>query len=288
MSGKAKHVAIVSGGAGDIGRAIAVEFAHRGADIAIGDLFDCGERIETLKSAVEALGRNIRFDVVDVTHAAAVEKWLQVVEKTLGLSDWIIPNAAIAARATLEELGADVWKQCCDVTLNGAYYLAATGANALLRHNMPGRIVFIGSWAAHAPHTNVPAYSVAKAGVRMLMQVMALHYAPHGILVNQVAPGYVDAGLSKVGFDKNPELRRQCETQVPVGELMSAEDVAFQVAHLCDEKNRFMIGPTLLADGGLSLLTRFGATPNEHAKNDGGSYEVRRVVHHSPKTSKSS
>ena len=267
MSGTAKHVAVISGGAGDIGRAIALGLARLGADIAIGDLVDNGPMLDTLKSAVEKLGRRIRFDVVDVTNASAIEKWLQLVEESFGLPDWIIPNAAVAARAELEVLTPDMWKHCCDVTLNGAYYLAAAGAKGLQRHRQPGRIVFIGSWAAHAPHTNVPAYSVAKAGVRMLVQVMALHYARQGILVNEVAPGYVDAGLSKAGFDKDPQKRSQCRDQVPVGELMSPEDVAFHVAHLCHERNRFMTGSTLLADGGLSLLARMGATSRARSKH---------------------
>ncbi len=257
---KAKHVAIISGGAGDIGRAIAFELARHCADIAVGDLVVEGEKIDALRSAVESVGRRIRFDVVDVTDPTAVEKWLLVVEESLGVPDWIIPNAAVAERADLESMTPDGWKKCCDVTLNGAYYLAAAGANRLLPHKLPGRIVFIGSWAAHAPHTNIPAYSVAKAGVRMLVRVMALHYAQHGIQVNEVAPGYVDAGLSKIGFDRDPQVRQRCTAQVPVGQLMSAEDVAFHVAHLCDDRNRFMTGSILLADGGLSLLARMGAT----------------------------
>ncbi len=267
MSGTAKHVAIISGGAGDIGRAIALELARHGADVAIGDLVIEGEKIDALKSAVDKLGVRIRFDVVDVTDPPVVEKWLLLVEETVGVADWIIPNAAVAERTDLESMTPEGWKKCCDVTLNGAYYLAATGANRLLRNKMPGRIVFIGSWAAHAPHTNIPAYSVAKAGVRMLVRVMALHYAPHRILVNEVAPGYVDAGLSKIGFDKDPRVRQRCTAQVPVGELMSAEDVAFQVAHLCDDRNRFMTGSTLLVDGGLSLLARMGAT-NDNRRTD--------------------
>ena len=93
----------------------------------------------------------------------------------------------------------------------------------------------------------------------MLMQVMALHYARHGILANEVAPGYVDAGLSKIGFDKDPEKRRQCAAQVPVGGLMLPEDVARHVGYLCRDDNRFMTGAVLLADGGLSLLTRLRA-----------------------------
>ena len=63
-----------------------------------------------------------------------------------------------------------------------------------------------------------------------------------------------------MGFDKDPQKRRQCRDQVPVGDLMSPEDVAFHVAHLCHERNLFMTGSTLLADGGLSLLARMGAT----------------------------
>jgi glucose 1-dehydrogenase len=254
MAETAKHVAIISGGAGDIGRAIALECARRGADIAIGDIVELNEKVAALQTAVESLGRRLQWNAVDVTDPEAVERWVSAAEETLGTPDWIVPNAAIAPRATFDELTHTAWKQCCDVTLSGAYYLAASGAKHLVERGKPGRIAFIGSWAAHAPHTNVPVYGVAKAGVRMLVQVMALHYARHGILVNEVAPGYVDAGLSKTGFDKNPKLRQYCENRVPVGKLMSPEDVAFHVAHLCDDRNQFMTGATLVADGGLSLL----------------------------------
>jgi NAD(P)-dependent dehydrogenase (short-subunit alcohol dehydrogenase family) len=80
MSITAKHVAIISGGAGDIGRAIARELARHGADIAVGDLIDRGPKVDSLRSAVEMLGRQIRFDVVDVTDAAAVDNWCGLVE----------------------------------------------------------------------------------------------------------------------------------------------------------------------------------------------------------------
>ena len=137
----------------------------------------------------------------------------------------------------------------------GAFHVAQSGARRLLAHGKPGRIVFIGSWAAHTPHSHVPAYCVAKAGLRMLCLCMALEYAPHGIFVNEVAPGWVDAGVSRENWAEDPALRKRGEAKVPIGEIMTSEEVAFHVAHMCDPRNRNMVGSTLLCDGGLSLVT---------------------------------
>src|SRR5262245_2437989 len=88
------QVAIISGGAGDIGRAIAQEFAQRGADVAVGDLVDASAA-EGLLAAVRGLGRRARYDRVDVTDAAAVGTWVSEVERELGTPTLIIPNAAV-------------------------------------------------------------------------------------------------------------------------------------------------------------------------------------------------
>jgi NAD(P)-dependent dehydrogenase (short-subunit alcohol dehydrogenase family) len=85
---------------------------------------------------------------------------------------------------------------------------------------------------------------------------MALELASHRILVNEIAPGYVDAGLSGKLFDTNPALRKSATEKVPTHQLITAEEVAAQVAYLCDPQNKQMTGSTLLMDGGLSLQTR--------------------------------
>ena len=84
---------------------------------------------------------------------------------------------------------------------------------------------------------------------------MALDLAPAGILVNEVAPGYVDAGLSASVWLKFPEAREKAAQRVPIGTLIEAADVARQVAHLCEPDNRHMTGSVVLMDGGLSLVT---------------------------------
>jgi NAD(P)-dependent dehydrogenase (short-subunit alcohol dehydrogenase family) len=250
----ADQVAVISGGLGDIGRACAVELARRGADVAVGDARDA-YRAGPLRAEIEGLGRRFRFDQVDVSDSEAVSHWVDAVESDLGAPSLAIPNAAIDEYTPFEKLTPEIWRRHIDVNLNGAFYLAHTVARRLFALNKPGRIVFIGSWAGHAPHAHLPAYGVAKAGLRMLCRCMALDYAPHGILINEVAPGFVNAGTSGEYFRQHPEAVPEALAKVPVGRLMDPDEVAMHLAYLCDPKNRHMAGSVLVCDGGLSTVT---------------------------------
>ena len=245
------QVAIISGALGDIGHAIAQELASRGADIALGDILPEESAAGVLQS-LRDLGGKARYDCVDVSDSEAVSSWVENVTSELGAPTLIIPNAAIATLKSAREISPTEWTREIAINLNGAFYLAQAAGIQLWQQQRTGRIVFIGSWAAERPHPHIPAYSAAKAGLRMLMQCMALDFAPH-ILVNEVAPGYVNAGLSAKIFDANPDLKESARLRVPSQTLIEAEEVALQVAHLCDPKNRHMTGSVLTMDGGLSL-----------------------------------
>ena len=250
---KSKTV-LISGGLGDIGRAISVEFARQGAAVALGDIRnpeDASFFLEELKQfEITAI-----YSQVDVSNAAGVVRWIDEVETKLGTPDIIIANAATVTIGRIHEITAEQWSQELQVNLNGAFYITQNATARLLAKDLPGRVVFVGSWAAHAVHPALPAYCVSKAGIRMLCQCMALELAPHGILVNEVAPGFVNAGLSANIWKQNPELSIQAAERVPVKKLISAEQVASQVVYLCHPDNEHMTGSTLLMDGGLSLLT---------------------------------
>jgi glucose 1-dehydrogenase len=248
------QMAIISGGLGDIGRAIAHALAQRGAAIAIGDVLPT----EHAQSIIEELPTQARYDCVDVTDATAVQRWVQTVETGLGVPTLIIPNAAIVTLKDTRSVSPAEWQRELRVNLDGAFHLAQAGTSRLLEHQRPGRVVFIGSWAAHAPHPHIPAYSVAKAGLRMLCKCMALELAPHDILVNEVAPGYVNAGLSAAVWKEEPQRREQSTARVPVKRLIEPAEVAQQVAYLCEPANRHTTGSVLMMDGGLSLLTGSG------------------------------
>jgi NAD(P)-dependent dehydrogenase (short-subunit alcohol dehydrogenase family) len=252
------NIAIISGGAGDIGSAIARELARLGADVALGDVRPLGSA-DALLGELRGLGRRVRYDCVDVADSGAVEEWVRDVTEDLGVPSLVIPNAAVVTLKRVCEMTPEEWDRDLRVNLNGAFYTARECARRLVEGKMPGRIVFVGSWAAHAVHTDLPAYCVAKAGLRMLCRCMALELAPAGILVNEVAPGFVDAGLSGRIFAAQPERREASLRQVPTGLLIEAEEVAREVAHLCDPANRHMTGSVLLMDGGLSLVSPGGA-----------------------------
>nr|WP_295923106.1 SDR family oxidoreductase [uncultured Dyadobacter sp.] len=245
---------LLSGGLGDIGKAIALEFAKKGASVALGDIRP-PENATGLIESLRAYGPAHTYHQVDVGNASAVHAWVDAAEQAIGTPDLIIANAATVTLGGVHAITPEQWAAELNVNLNGAFYMTQCATSRLLAHQRPGRVVFTGSWAAHAVHPGLPAYAVSKAGIRMLCQSMALELAPYGILVNEIAPGYVNAGLSAGLWDANPELRHQAEQRVPIKRLISAEEVARQVAYLCHPDNNHMTGSTLLMDGGLSLLT---------------------------------
>lgn len=263
MTTLAGQVAIISGGLGDIGRAIALELARRGADVALGDLFEPGQA-EALLAELRSLGRRARYDRVDVADAEAVRTWVENADRDLGTPTLIIPNAAIVQLGGFAELTPERWRHELSVNLDGTFHVAQHATRRLVDRGLPGRVVFIGSWAAHAVHAHIPGYCVAKAGLRMLCRCLAAELAPHDILVNEVAPGWVDAGLTARIFDGNPDMRGRALDVIPVRRMIEPEEVAVQVAHLCDPANRHITGTTLLMDGGLSLrLPTAQGTPRE-------------------------
>ncbi|WP_262885464.1 SDR family NAD(P)-dependent oxidoreductase [Lunatibacter salilacus] len=252
---KSKTV-IISGGLGDIGRDIVRLFATKGASISVGDIHStvvAQEFIEEVKQLSET--KNIIYSQVDIADPTQVQKWVAETVDKLNTIDIAIPNAATATLAGIMEVSPQQWSDELKVNLNGAFYLSQFAAAEMIKLDLAGRIVLVGSWAAHSVHPNLPTYSVSKAGLSMLCKCLALELAPHHILVNEIAPGYVNAGLSKKIFETNSAAKEQAERKVPVGKVLNAEDIAEKVLWLCDFSNEHMTGSTLLVDGGLSLLS---------------------------------
>lgn len=250
-----QQVLVISGGLGDIGKAICREFAGQGASIGIGGLQTEAEAQEFLEELKREYNVSSHYTRVDVSDPDAIDRWLVEVEKQLGVPGLIISNAATVTQATIHQMKPEEWSRELRVNLDGAFFLTQKATRRMVEVKLSGHVVFIGSWAAEAVHPGLPAYCVSKAGVRMLCKCMALELAPHRIMVNEIAPGYVDAGLSAEIWAKNPGLIQEAAKKVPVGKIMSAEAVAKQVVYLCHPGNEHITGSTLLMDGGLSLRT---------------------------------
>ncbi|HEX8551534.1 MAG TPA: SDR family oxidoreductase [Abditibacteriaceae bacterium] len=255
------RIAIVSGALGDIGLATVSALLERGACVAMGDLMPEPEAQTRLEALFPGTQDALSYTCVDVSDESQVESWLTSVAAQWGAPSVAISNAAIVKERNALEVDATSWRRQMEVNLNGAFWVARNAARLMLASQTAGRIVFVGSWAAHAPHPQITAYSVAKAGLRMACQCLALELAPHGILVNEIAPGFVDAGLSAQLFAADETLKTRSQERVPTGEILLAEEVAREVLAVCDFSRRHLTGSCVVVDGGLSLLVGNPKTP---------------------------
>jgi NAD(P)-dependent dehydrogenase (short-subunit alcohol dehydrogenase family) len=247
------NVAFISGGLGDLGKSIAIKFAEQGAHISVADIRDPKDAAE-LENKIKSLGRKFLYVKADLAQAKNVTSWYEETKKQIGTPDLIIYSSAIINVVTsFMEVTDAQWDNEVAVNLSTAFYMSKISSQKLLEEKKPGRIVLIGSWAGHAVHSHIPSYCVSKAGLRMFVQCIAKELAPFNILVNEIAPGYVDAGLTGQLFQRNPSARETSRMKVPNRLLISSDDVADNVLFLCDPNNKHMVGSTLLMDGGLSL-----------------------------------
>lgn len=235
------QIAVVTGAAGAIGGAIADHLAQLGVRVATSDA-------RPMTSAH-------RFSVVDVCSSAAVDGWIEAVSTDFGAPTIAVICAGRVAEGRLVDQTDANWRDTMAVNLDGAFYTSRAVIRKMVAVKQGGRIVLVGSWAAHAPHPHIGAYSVTKAGLRMLGRTLALDHAADGILVNEVAPGIVDAGLSRDLFANDPALAARTRAAIPTKGLSRPEDVARDVAFLASPENRQTTGTVLISDGGLSLAS---------------------------------
>lgn len=244
--------ALVTGGAGDIGRAIAGRLARAGW--AIG-LLDFGG--EALSRAAAQIPSALALDA-DVTDEASVEAALTRFGNPL---DLLVNNAGIGRFGPLHELSTADFRKVVEVNLVGAYIVAKVAALAMIPRGS-GIIVNITSVNALTPGPNAGAYPAAKAGLAKLTEQMALEWGPLGLRVNAVAPGFIDAGIS-TPFYADPQVRAMREAAVPSRRLGVAQDIAEAVFFLSSDAASYINGHQLVVDGGIvpSLLLQLPREP---------------------------
>ena len=234
------HV-IVTGGARGIGEAIARRFARDGFRVGVLDLDADG--------AARVTGEIDGVVLIAATDdGAAVEAALDA----FGTPDVLVNNAGIVRFGPLLDLDESAWRAVVDVNLTGTFIVARAVARRLVAAKRPGAIVNIGSMNGVAPGPNAGAYGSTKAAVSLLTQQMALEWGAHGIRVNAVAPGLIDAGMSGPIY-ADAAVRTARESKVPLGRLGRADDVADVVAFLASDEARYVTGQTLLVDGGVTM-----------------------------------
>jgi NAD(P)-dependent dehydrogenase (short-subunit alcohol dehydrogenase family) len=238
----------VTGGAGDIGVAIGAELLRRGATVTLIDRKSEGQA-EAWLARIGDVG-SVTYRQADVCDRPELEAVLRSVNPL----DVAIGNAGIVESAPFLDITDEQWNTHLDVNLTGCFKLGQAAARLMVERGFPGRIIFTGSWVQDVPWPEIAAYSASKAGLRMLARSMARELAPHGILVNVLAPGIVNAGLARRQLETEPQYARRAAKVIPLGELQTAAQVARAMAFLCSPDADYITGAVLLADGGCSLF----------------------------------
>lgn len=243
-----RNVAI-TGGAGDIGRAMGLELASCGANVT---LIDTVPRHKTDWRMEHYAGLTGRVEYVqgDVRDRARLDEVLATIDRL----DIAIGNAGIVRSAPFLDIAETDWHQQLDINLTGTFHLTQSAARLMVSNGTRGHIILTGSWIGEVPWPEVAAYSTTKGGLRMLARAAARELGPYGVRVNVVAPGIVQAGLAKHQMETEPQYARRAAKVIPLGQPQTAEQVAQVTAFLCSEDAAYMTGSVLLADGGCSLF----------------------------------
>ncbi len=240
--------ALVTGGGRGIGRAISLELAAEGADVAIAYHAD-RTRAEETADAVRQAGRRALCIQADCTDPASADAMVAAVTAAWGRLDLLVANAGERGRAPLLELDPADWDRVVTVNLRGAF-LAATAAARAMRAAGGGAIVTIAGASAHRSYPWAGAYGPSKAAVVSLTKQMALEWAEYGIRVNGVSPGPIREPDSGWEADE-PNLVRQA-ARIPLRRVGAPADVARAVVYLASADAAYVTGHMLLVDGGSS------------------------------------
>ena len=234
--------ALVTGAASGLGAAIARRLAADGYRMGIVDIDG-----DAAQAQAAALPLAYAF-AADVTDAAAIEA---VLDAFGDIPDVLVNNAGIVRFGPLLEHGVDDFRKVLDVNLTGTFIVTQAVAKRMVKRGS-GSIVNVTSLNAVAPSPDAGAYPASKAAIALLTQQFALVLGPHGIRVNAVAPGFIDAGMSAPIYEDG-DVREVRGKSVPVGSLGTAEDVAEAVAFLASDKARYTTGHQFMVDGGVSF-----------------------------------
>jgi NAD(P)-dependent dehydrogenase (short-subunit alcohol dehydrogenase family) len=246
-----RQVVIVTGAASGIGRGIALRFAEQRARVVIADVDESGA--EETSSTIRNGGGDALVVPTDVARAADAERLIAETLKAYGRIDVLVNNAAILVSKSVADTSPEEWERVIGVNLTGAFLCSHYALPTMLAQGS-GVIIHIASPHAFQTGNTIAAYAASKGGIVALTRQMAMDYGRLGVRVNCVVPGAIDTPMLhadvQAGADAESNVRGW-EEKEPIGRLGQPVDVARVVAWLASPESGFVLGTSIVADGGL-------------------------------------
>ena len=245
------QVVLITGGSRGIGAATAKLFAKSGANVAI-TYSSNDARASELVNEIQKLGRKARAFKGDNSKADVVKKIVEDTYKEFGRIDVLVNNAGIWTDGELESLSEKVWDETIDLNLKGTFLFCHYVA-PIMKKQGGGRIINVSSTAGQRGEAFHSHYAASKGGVISFTKSLSTELAPYNILVNSVAPGWVDTEMcADVFSDKN--YKEEVRRSIPLGRIPTGEDIAGPILFLASDLARHVTGEILNVNGGSVLV----------------------------------
>ena len=242
-----EQVVLVTGGARGIGKAIAENFAKRGADLVIADI-SLSSAEETAKDIAATGVRTLALGL-DVSKSGEVTAAFEKIMKEFGRIDVVINNAGITRDGLILRMKEEDWDAVININLKGVFLCSKEAVKLMVKQRY-GRIVNIASVVAFMGNPGQANYSASKAGIVGLTKTIAKEYASRGVTVNAVAPGFIATAMTDALPDN---IKQEMLKSIPVGAFGSVDDVANAVAFLASPANGYITGQVIHVNGGMYM-----------------------------------
>ncbi|MFQ5852146.1 MAG: SDR family NAD(P)-dependent oxidoreductase [Candidatus Binatia bacterium] len=249
MMGLKGKVAVVTGGARGIGRAIAMGFAREGAKLVLGDIDLSGA--EAVVRELETVGAEALAVDADVSREASVLNLKEQALRQFGRVDILVNNAGIYPLSPVTEMTEEEWEQVIDTNLGGNF-LSSRAFVPQMRAQKGGRIICIASAIAYKGAKGGGHYAASKAGIVGFVKALARELAPDRITVNAICPGIADTALPRVHYSEE-ELQARAK-QIPLGRIAQPGDIAGAALFLAGDGASYITGQALVVDGGVLMV----------------------------------
>lgn len=242
------RVALVTGAARGIGRAIALGFAREGASLVVSDYRHEG-LLEELVEQIQSLGSTAIAVKADVRDSRDHERLVSAATQRYGTLTILVNNAGIEIREDFLKATTDAWDQTLDTNLKGPFFLSQRAAG-VMKENRMGKIINISSVHDRIPLRHRSIYSISKGGMGMLVKSLALELAEYRINVNGIAPGGILTDINRESLS-DPANRAGLIAAIPWGKIGVPEDLVGAAVFLASADSDYMTGTTLYVDGGM-------------------------------------